>query len=515
MIPPDCLLDVLLMAAVGADQELKSSRLHKLFTAVIHGKRAIKNANDSKLFLEALCDQQDRVNCVERLLAAPQGLQALRISLRSDVSNTFINESSTNFLIYISDDDVKQLCNGQMLREILGAVLEPPTFWNAMAKCYDERTLSPSGIHAFACLLYELVSSPPALIQSNVDDVANKALAAGGLLDSSSPEVRSLGYKIQDAVRCRSSGGVEFGTIKAGGRHDNDFEDFRRIAIFPTTDEFSAKERPFYLQSDVVFETEAEKRTAVHLDNQFRLLREDMLGELRNDLQLVRGNKPGRRGALRLSSLVFHSIDCGTEPKFKSASIALRCYQGLPKLPGMTQDQRKKHYAENRTFLKHNSFGCLLCSFEIVAFVTLDRDEDLLSQEPPVILLRIFGEPALLKTLICLKTKHQQEFEFVQVDTPCFAYEPVLRCLQEKASLPLANELLGLAENRELVRAPIAPEHLVARIKEREGRNLRQLLNLPKDVTLDHSQTESLVAGLSQVVSLIQGPPGKTRHSGM
>ena len=501
------------MATMETDTELKSNRLRKLFTAITDGRRAVKNSNDAKLFLEAICDQQDRAGCIERLVAAPQGLQALKTSLRSDISSTFINESSGNLLRYIADDSVRQLCSGQLLQDILVAVLEPPTFWNALEKYYCERTLSPRGIHAFACLLLEVLSSPPALLPSNTYDLAGKALDSGGLLDSSSTETRSLAYKIQDAVRCRASGGTLLGTIKPGGRHDNDFEDFREIAIFPTTDEFLAKEQPFYLQSDAVFETEPKERAAVHLGNQFRLLREDMLGELRNDLKIAGGSKQGRRVLLRLKDLVFHGIDCGAEKRRKPASIALRCYKGLPNLSGKAPNQRKKYYADNRTFLKHMSLGCLLCSEEIVAFATIDRNEDLLSEDPPIILLQIFGDSALVKTLISLKTMHQQKFEFVQVDTPFFAYEPVLKCLQEKTSLPLSDELLGLVESRQMASSPIAPEQIVSEIKGHQGRSLRDLLHLPKDVILDRSQTESLVAGLSQRVSLIQGPPGKTRRS--
>ena len=498
------------MSTAGTNPEVKSNWLQKVLAAFVGGKRAVKNANDAKLFIEAICNQQDRSGCAERLVGAPQGLQALKTSLRSDVSSAFINEFSVNLLTYIADDGVRQLCNGQLLRDILFAVLEPPTFWNALEKCYDEKTLSPNGTHAFACLLLEILSSPTAFVQLNVFAIAEKALSPGGLLDSPNSDTRSLAYQIQDAVRCKASGGAVWGTTRPGGRHDNDFEDFRQIAIFPTTDEFSAKKQPFYLPSDVVFGTEPEKRTAVHLDNQFRLLREDMLGELRNDLQIEGGSKQGRRASLRLKSLVFHGVHCGTEQRRKQASIALRCYGGMPKLSGLTQDQRKKYYAENRTFLKHASFGCLLCSNKIAAFATIDRNEDLLAEDPPVILLQILGNSAFTKTLLSLKTVQQQQIEFVQVDTSFFAYEPVLKCLQEKTSLPLSDELLGLVEPKEPASSPIAPEHVVAEIKRHEGRNLRHLLNLPQNVTLDRSQTESLAAGLSQTVSLIQGPPGES-----
>ena len=175
------------------------------------------------------------------------------------MSRTYINESSGNLLRYIADDSVRQLCSGQLVPDILVVVLEPPTFWNALEKCYDERTLSPSGIYAFACLLLELFSLPPNLLPLNTYDVAEKALDIGGLLDSFSTDTRSLANRIRDAVRCRASSGTLLGTIKPGSRHDNDFEDFSEIAIFPTTGEVLAKEEPSYLQSDAVFEIEPEK----------------------------------------------------------------------------------------------------------------------------------------------------------------------------------------------------------------------------------------------------------------
>lgn len=82
--------------------------------------------------------------------------------------------------------------------------------------------------------------------------------------------------------------------------------------------------------------------------------------------------------------------------------------------------------------------------------MTVDRYEDLLAEDPPIILLRVSENSAFMKTLISLKTAHQQQVEFVQVDTPFFAYEPVLKCLQDKTRLPLSNELLGLIEPRQL-----------------------------------------------------------------
>ena len=142
------------MAAAGAgiDPQLKSDRLRKIPHCrhrwqTGRQKHKTTPGSSSKRYVS----RQDRSGCVEKLVAAPHGLQALKISLRSDVSSAFINESSANLLRYITDDSVRQLCSGQLLRDILVAVLEPPTFWNALERCYDEKTLSTSGVHAFAC----------------------------------------------------------------------------------------------------------------------------------------------------------------------------------------------------------------------------------------------------------------------------------------------------------------------------------------------------------------------------
>ena len=416
-----------------------------------------------------------------------------------------MNDAVAVFLEYIADDSLKQLHSGQLLRDVLRAAVEPPTFWNAFEKHYMQKNLSLVASRGFAWLLLELLTSPSGFEHLPVLQIAGKA--KDSFLNSADAETRSVGYKVQDVLRITASGTILSGSIKPGGRHDNDFEDFRKIAIFPTADELVAKEQPFYLQADAVREIDKDKQAAAHLDNQFRLLREELLGELRDDIQTARSGKQGKRVSIRLSSLVFHRIDCGSE-KRGQASIALRCYQGIRTPPG-AKDVRKQYWERNKTILRHESFGCLLCRSEVVAFATVNRNEDLLAEDPPIVLLRVFGDSAVVKTLVSLKASHQLGLEFVLVDTPFFAYEPILRSLQEKTSIPLSTELFGWVENGSIMKSPLPLNDLIAQIRQREGQSLRKVLGLEKDVILDHSQTESLIAGLLQALSLIQGPPGK------
>ena len=473
---------------------------------VLQGKRDIKNATETKLFLEALCDQTDHQMCIEKLVASLQALSNLQSALKFDVSSAFINQHTAPFIRYLSQPAVKRLCNGQYLRQLLLIFVKPPTLWNALIASYKSRLLTQDSVYAFAWLLLELISLPTS---SEVDILkdAESVATDGFLVESPSYEIRSLGHKIQHTLLTKFSKIPVDPESAPGGRHDNDFADFRKIAIFPTTDEFLSTEKPFYRRADAISEAQPELRIAMHLDNHFRLLREDMLAELREDLQIARGQKKGRRSALVLRKLSGVAIFCGDEKRWKPCALAVHCESGLEQLTKMSPTNRKEFLQHNRNFLKHQSFGCIIRGNEIVAFANVDRNEDALIEEPPVVMLQILGDEAFKKALLALKLPGN--LEFVLVDTPIFAYEPVLKCLQEKVDLPLLDELLTYNVTDGASQSPLIPGIVVKQLKERRDGNIQGILRTAKNITLDSSQMDSLIAGLVQPLSLIQGPPGK------
>ena len=486
----------------------RSTRLTKFLGQVLQGKRGIVTAADTKLFLEAICDQRDHQMCIEKLVASLQALSNLRSGLRFDISPSFINQSTAPFIRYLSEPAVKQLCNGQYLRQLLLIFVEPPTLWNALIASYKRSLLTQDSVYAFAWLLLELISLPTSS-EVNIRQDAESVASDGSLLESPSYEIRSLGHKIQHTLRTRSSKIPIDPESAPGGRHDNDFADFRNIAIFPTTDEFLSTEKPFYRRADAISEAQPEHRISMHLDNHFRLLREDMLAELREDLQIARGQKKGRRSALALRELSAVAIFCGDEKRWKPCAVAVHCESGLEQLTKLPPSERKQFLQQNRSFLKHLSFGCIIRGSEIVAFANVDRNEDALIKEPPVVMLQILGHEAFRKALFALKLS--SGLEFVLVDTPIFAYEPVLKCLQEKVDLPLAEELLTHSPTDGAPQSPLVPDFVVEQLKERSDGNVQHILGTAKTVTLDSSQMDSLIAGLVQPLSLIQGPPGKIK----
>jgi hypothetical protein len=178
-----------------------------------------------------------------------------------------------------------------------------------------------------------------------------------------------------------------------------------------------------------------------------------------------------------------------------------------------TKKERRAFLKNHPKFLKHQSFGYVVDQERLVTFAPLLRVEDLLVPEDeelePLVVLRTPDRAMFEKLLSTLWSSTSAEF--VMIDTPVFAYEPVLRCLQSTVEVPLWEELFALSgEEVEAAVRPskVAPLDLVDDIEADRGRDLQPVLSLLKSVKLDDSQSKSLVAGLRQSVGLIQGPPG-------
>lgn len=253
----------------------RAIQLKKFLGSIAFGKSSITNADRAKLFLEALCAQDDCVNCVKRLFAKQLSVDALRRALRLCTSINYINQSISVFLEYISDPAIKQISGGQFLQDILVIIAEPPTLWNALIVSHKNGSLNESATKGFAWLLWQLLLMPS---HDNIEvmEIAKSVTDSGSLLESSSHATRVLGYKIQHFLKAKaSSANSNPDNVGPGARHDNDFVDYRETAIFPTADEFMSDTQPFYRAAKEITQAEPENRVGIQLDNQFRLLRED------------------------------------------------------------------------------------------------------------------------------------------------------------------------------------------------------------------------------------------------
>ncbi|EED23738.1 conserved hypothetical protein [Talaromyces stipitatus ATCC 10500] len=485
----------------------RSGRLAKYLGAVLRGKQQVQSLSDFKRFIEAILDDQDPCVTIERLVSSSNALGALRNGLRFNLTPAFINEYTSRFIQFLNNPEVKILCNGIFLEQLLLIILEPRTLWNAFVEAFRKRRLDYDATHALCWLTTELLSLPTS---SAVDITADAQTIINdeSIFTSPSISLRSLGHKIKYLIDMKSSASAISSEDTAGGRHDNDFLDFRQIAILPTADEMGCSERPFYRRVDEIAQLAGNQRIAAHVDNQFRLLREDMLSGLRDDIQFARGTKKGRRSALRLKGLSLTKISCISADlqHLHPCTVGVTAKSGLDRLNDISKEDRKNFLKSNPNFVRHRAFGCLLQDTEIVAFATIERNIDELISTPPVVMLRIAGEEALRKCLLFLKL--YDNVEFLVVETPTFAYQPILRCLQERAVFPLTEELFLYERGEPVTESSLAPMHVINELKETFRRNIQDILRTNQPIILDQSQLESLLSGLAQRVSLIQGPPG-------
>ncbi|KAI7970536.1 hypothetical protein EIK77_005440 [Talaromyces pinophilus] len=483
-------------------------RLAKYFGAVLHGQQDVRNLSDFKRFIDAILKQQNPSVTIERLVTSPSALSALQKGLRFNLTPAFINEYTSKFINFLSNPDVKPLCNGIFLQQLLLVILEPRSLWNALVDAFHSRTLDEDAILSFYWLVTELLSLPASCAVDITSDVKN-IIDDDLMVSSPSASLRNLGHKMQYLLEMKSSASALVSSeYTAGGRNDNDFSDFRKIAILPTADEMACTETPFFRRVNEISQLSGNQRIAAHVDNQFRLLREDMLSGLRDDIQVARGSKKGRRSALRLQGLSLACISCVSADLryLHPCTIGVTAKSGLNRLESLSKEDKRTYLKQNPDFIRHHAFGCFLRDTEIVAFATIERSVDDLVATPPVVMLRIAGEEALKKCILFLKLYN--DAEFLVVDSPIFAYEPILKCLQEKIDFPLTEELFLYEKDDPVNESALAPWAVIQELKEIYRRNIQHILQTSHPITLDPSQFDSLVNGLTQRLSLIQGPPG-------
>jgi len=496
--------------------EANQRRLKQVFKSICDGKDAI-TARNAKHFLLALLSQDDVVQSVSELQA---NISALQNAMRVDVGDAFLNDTGAKVINYLlGSKDLKIVMSGTLLHSSIKAIVEPPIFWNAFKDAFrNKRLYTPHSQLAFGHLLWYLCSKQtpdsdgptyrdtaeefiPLLLSSDVPGVPEHARAVSAVLDASKSAPLPVFQGLDDLVR-------------PGGRHDNDFPDFREIKILPTSSELDSKELAFLRPSSTLEDPETFKeRVAIHLDNQFRLLREDMIYEMREEWQIMTKKKKGFRRGMTVRGLTVVGIECGEDKKRNKWALVVGLKEDLPQLAKGTkkgsEKDRKTYLKEHPKLFKHQSLACLTVDDTILGFATINRDEDRLAKKPPQLVLEFDDRDGAMNVLRGLGTG--AVISLTQIDTATFAYEPVLRALQNATSLPLSSELLQWdAEKDHGVprSAEVQVTKVVNALQNDPTTDLGTLLGLSKSIKLDASQAKSLLAGLTQAVSLIQGPPG-------
>ena len=127
------------------------------------------------------------------------------------------------------------------------------------------------------------------------------------LLENSQLEVRTNGQKIKHIIDALTNP-EHLDSECPGGRRENDFVEIRKITVLPTPDERASTEPPYLRRAPEIDQCPESGRLAMHIES--RLLREEMLQDLREELQVAVGSRKGRRKGLLIDGLAIDDIEC-------------------------------------------------------------------------------------------------------------------------------------------------------------------------------------------------------------
>ena len=485
----------------------RNPRLKKVFDDIVNGDTQL-NSSLVPHFVKSISTHPDPVTCLHALVTSEHGFKAIQTTVCSNLSAESLNGDVAALLSYLRDSKLEYVGGGDTLQQLLRALVEAPDFWNSLVTAFSTGKLQQSMERSFSWLFFQLVVSPPELAREFRRSASHSEIVET-LLHSPGPETRSNARKISHIVSLYPDDEVvpSDWPETAGWRHNNDHRSYREISILPTPDEINSTERPCIRTVDEIDDmklTCPTKMFKVHAENQFRLLREDLVHDTRDSIQVALGNKKGKRIGEFIPDLFLSGVYTDDKSKW---GLKFKCQEDLPFFSSaIDYEDRKARLENDHTFLRHGSFACLVSGSEVVAFVTVIRDVELLAEDPPVIAVQLGGRAVAKDVLYRL-----QRFLIVslaQINTPLFAYEPVLRSLQDIQPIRF---LLGGA----LLLKPHRPHTAEGELSDTDQesvdiliRNLELTSNATGGITLDNAQTKAFMCGLTQKVALIQGPPG-------
>src|SRR5258706_764455 len=444
----------------------RAAKLSKLFHSIVTGTEPL-TAQNNPLFLESISSSTDPAGCVHAIIGNAKGRQALRKSLTLDTSLAFLNKDAAKLLHAFTAPEIAAINGGSYIQNLMECIMQPPaTFGDAFLRAFQANQLEPDAQESFAWLLLQLVLLPIKKARP-FDKLAKNPSIINSLLDSHRSGVRSIAAKIKHLVNHSGSTPRSELLNGPGGRHDNDHIDFRQISILPTADELEFTEKAFIRPSSWLEDPATEKnRLATHLDNQFRLLREDMVAELREEAQIALGKKNGKHRGFVINGLVLKDIYFkksdvemntrtagggrnngenreNTEKDFHWTPWALtfECKSDFWQFKKCKDAKaRETHLKQNPRFLRHQSLTCLIADGEIVAFPTIVRDEKLLAQPLPVLVLRFENSKQGVTTAL-MRVPKAKHVKLIHIDTAGFSYGTSLTSLQIKSFLPFEREI--------------------------------------------------------------------------
>ena len=347
---------------------------------------------------------------------------------------------------------------------------------------------------------------------------------------------------------------------REGPRHDNDHTEIAKIKVLPTSEEINSHRNEFLPQRSPDYPHHLEGISRV-LDFQFRLLREDTSGQIReavrstinnwDELVGVKDAKKYKSKAYGVRTIIYQDAQIENVRCSNRDGIILTVSFIQPVKVQALKASAREEWWERSKCLAIGSLLCILDGLKRVTFLVVcerkvigtkqkrsastgQPHEDLASDQYRAYITLRFAEAITEADVGNVFQPKDSGGSQVLVEFPglLFAsFDPVLRSLQQiskDGNLPFPHWLAPSKEfeytvdprSSRFVDVPpplyMTKPGVKLRLKSiTGGLDLNysitgglETVDLERTTTLDHGQCEALLASLSRELALIQGPPG-------
>lgn len=485
----------------------------KLFDKLMKDSNAVMKPTDCKAFLQACIDLPDENEFILRLASPEENgtKQIIAACTGGDNYNhpNFINNSVLPLLRRIFSDSNSRGMAKSKRNQLIAALLKQLV----MREYILEILPIISDPIPFAQLVHDvLLSEGDGEIRQSLSDFVPHFLSGcsrtkfvehvgfTNILESIQniiqprPQTTSASPYSSASSRPATHGNLADAYAGPGGRHDNDKANYRDIQLVPTEEEIVCQQAPYLPVSN-------ESLTVGKvLDRNFRLLREDLLGPLREEFK--EGPRFQYDDARVLNYFTGRIIKDG-----KSRQASSNGYFEVTFRHRLPIAAKPVWWEKHPRALQRHALVCMMHAETKKPYCfgqVWDRDEKKLGDKSPMIGI-LPCSPSEVWIFLWLWQTNTPTI-LVHCNASYFASQPILRELQKLSSLPFEDELIGSWQNRSRTNTPQHYQqyaHIIQQLHasgrwEAEG----------KAIMLDESQRQAMINGLSQRVCLIQGPPG-------
>ena len=338
-----------------------------------------------------------------------------------------------------------------------------------------------------------------------------------------------------------------------GARHDNDFVDYRRILIIPTQNEILST-RDSFLPRDFTTSEFLPMESDRYLDQQFRLIREDSLYGIKSAISYFINQGFAKLGEKetsikfsderdRMTIMTYRNVNVEEiEPSWRDGVICKLTFEQFSNLKNKNERGNYWEFGAGSKLLQQGALVCLIleatkddtkCNSKSILLATVVNSrensremKESFSSDLCKVDLKLVEKIALNDVLShAIQSKYKGENLLLEVRGYFFlTSEVILKSLQNhnrmtipfpetviESQIPEESVVPRFLRNKTFsfncIRKPTS--NLSIRTEIENFRDLKAyLLARQEHITLDPSQIDAFVAGLTQQIPLIQGPPG-------